>query len=380
MTKLNSAGTALVYSTYIGGSSNESGYSIAVDSSGNAYITGYTNSANFPTTAGADQTLFGGGSGDAFVTKLNSAGTVLYSTYLGRSNWDYGYGIAVDSSGNAYITGFTADIAGTNSSINFPTTAGAYQTLFGGGYSDAFVSKLNFPTDTTTTTTTTTTSTNTFEGTYTTTGLTIHLGHSSTTLSGTFSTGSLSGNLGGFVDSNGRAYVWAWFDSQTEGSAALAGSLSFDFVGTSTGSASESRGTFSFGGGKSSGGTLSDFVLSGMTKSSLSGSTTTSNSSTSTASYAGTYTTSGLTIILTQAGSTLTGAFSAGSLSGNLGGFVDSSGRAYVWAWYDSQTAGSAALAGGLSVSGNQGTFSFGGGQSSGGRISDFVLSNMARQ
>ena len=109
--------------------------------------------------------------------------------------------------------------------------------------------------------------------------------------------------------------------------------------------------------------------------------TTSTCTSTATASYAGTYTaSSGFTITLTQAGTTLTGTFSSGSLSGNLGGFVDSSGRAYVWAWFDSQTSGSAALAGSLSISGNQGTFSFGGGQGSGGRISDFVLSNMTKQ
>ena len=208
-----------------------------------------------------------------------------------------------------------------------------------------------------------------FSGTYSTTGLTIHLAQSSSTLSGTFSAGSLSGNLGGFVDTDGRAYVWAWFDSQTSGSAALAGSLSL----------SGNQGTFSFGGGQASGGRLSEIVLSGMTQSALSGSTTTSNISASTANYAGTYTTTGLSITLAQSSTTLSGAFSAGSLSGNLGGFVDSAGRAYVWAWFDSQTSGSAALAGSLSLSGNEGTFSFGGGQGSSGTISQFVLSGMTR-
>ncbi len=135
VSKLNSSGSALVYSTYLGGSSGDSGQGIAVDSSGDAYVTGYTQSSNFPTTAGAFQTSFGGVP-DAFVSKLNSSGSALvYSTYLGGSSFDSGQGIAVDSSGDAYVTGYT-------SSSNFPATAGALQTTFGGG-ADAFVSKLN---------------------------------------------------------------------------------------------------------------------------------------------------------------------------------------------------------------------------------------------
>ncbi|MBI5181593.1 MAG: SBBP repeat-containing protein [Nitrospirae bacterium] len=107
---------------------------MAVDSSGNAYVTGYTGSTNFPTTAGAYDTA-SNGYYDAFVTKLNAAGTALvYSTYLGGSNYDYGYGIAVDSSGNAYVTGYTY-------STDFPTTAGAYDTASNGGY-DAFLAKI----------------------------------------------------------------------------------------------------------------------------------------------------------------------------------------------------------------------------------------------
>ena len=97
-----------------------------MDSSGNAYVTGYTDSTNFP-TANAFQAAFGGGNGDAFVTKLNAAGSALvYSTYLGGSGDDAGSGIAVDSSGNAYVTGHTT-------STNFPT-ANAFQVWrFGGG-------------------------------------------------------------------------------------------------------------------------------------------------------------------------------------------------------------------------------------------------------
>jgi hypothetical protein len=136
--KLNPTGTALVYSTYLGGTGNDYGQGIAVDAAGDAYVTGLTASANFPTTPGAYQRSFGGGSGyDAFVTQLNPTGTALvYSTYLGGSNHDYGDGIAVDAAGNAYVTGGT-------SSANFPTTAGALRTSYGAVYGNAFVTKLN---------------------------------------------------------------------------------------------------------------------------------------------------------------------------------------------------------------------------------------------
>ncbi|HTD47799.1 MAG TPA: SBBP repeat-containing protein [bacterium] len=130
VTKID-AGGAPVYSTYLGGNVEEIGYGIAVDGSGNAYVTGATDSTNFPTTAGA----YGGGV-DAFVTKLNPSGSALiYSTYLGGSGDDWGQGIAVDGSGAAYVTGHT-------SSTNFPT-ANAFQATYGGGASDAFVAKIN---------------------------------------------------------------------------------------------------------------------------------------------------------------------------------------------------------------------------------------------
>ena len=140
VTKVNSAGSALVYSTYLGGSSStiagNLGESIAVDSSGNAFVTGATGSPNFPTTPGAYQTALVG-FGNAFVTKLNSTGTaLLYSTYLGAGT-DSGQGIAADSTGNAYV-------AGTTAQANFPTTSGAYQTTCTtGGFATTFVTKLN---------------------------------------------------------------------------------------------------------------------------------------------------------------------------------------------------------------------------------------------
>ena len=141
VTKLSADGSTLVYSTYLGGNSEDDGYGIAVDSSGNAYVTGMTASTAYPTTPGAYQTTLQGGNyygGDAFVTKLNADGTALvYSTYLGGTNVDQANGIAIDSSGNAYVAGFT-------SSGNFPTTPGAFQTTISTGTStDAFVTELN---------------------------------------------------------------------------------------------------------------------------------------------------------------------------------------------------------------------------------------------
>ena len=129
----------LSYSTYVGGSSNDRGNSIAVDSDGNAYITGYTYSANLPTTAGVLQIANGGASQtqDVFVAKLNAAGTALiYSTYLGGTSDDLGNGIAVDASGNAYVTG-------TTGSSNFPVSAGAFQQTNPAGWYKGFVAKLN---------------------------------------------------------------------------------------------------------------------------------------------------------------------------------------------------------------------------------------------
>src|SRR5438128_982013 len=128
----------LTYSTYLGGTGFDEGFGIAVDSLGQAYVTGVSASLDFPMTAGAFQPRFAGGSRDAFVTKLNPTGAALaYSTYLGGTGDENGFGIAVDATGNAYVTGLT------NSNLDFPTTAGAFQRSSAGGISDAFVTKLN---------------------------------------------------------------------------------------------------------------------------------------------------------------------------------------------------------------------------------------------
>lgn len=140
VTKLNSSGSALVYSTYLGGASDEPYWSasIAVDRDGYAYITGTTLSSNFPVTPGAYQMALKGFS-DAFVTKLNLDGSgLIYSTYLGGTSDDgayYGDAIEVDSGGHAYVTGFTY-------SMDFPHTPGAFQPTLKGGY-NAFVTKFN---------------------------------------------------------------------------------------------------------------------------------------------------------------------------------------------------------------------------------------------
>jgi len=143
VTKLNPTGTALVYSTFLGGDCDDSANGLAVDGSGNAFITGTTSSTDFPVTQGAFQTTNRGYT-KAFVTKLNPAGSALvYSTYLGGSGGTYagdsGYALALDSSGDAYI-------AGASYSADFPVTPGAFQTknkAVASGGPNAFLTKLN---------------------------------------------------------------------------------------------------------------------------------------------------------------------------------------------------------------------------------------------
>lgn len=151
MTKLNPAGSGIIYSTYLGEYEHVFGQAIAVDGNGNVYVTGRTGPnitptvtitppaappPPFPITGTAFQTAYGGGSSNAFVTKIDATGTtVLYSSYLGGNTEDIGYGIALDSSANAYVTGLTY-------STNFPTTAGALQAT-NGGAGDAFAAEVN---------------------------------------------------------------------------------------------------------------------------------------------------------------------------------------------------------------------------------------------
>jgi hypothetical protein len=140
VTKLNSTGTHLVYSTWLGGASADFASAVALDSANNAYVTGGTGSKTFPFTPGAFQTSCNsctGGLYNAFVTVINAAGSsYIYSTYLGGTQNDEGLGIAVDSSGDAYVTGETS------SSTSFRLQS-ALQPTYGGGSSDAFVTKFN---------------------------------------------------------------------------------------------------------------------------------------------------------------------------------------------------------------------------------------------
>jgi Beta-propeller repeat/FG-GAP-like repeat len=135
VTKINAAGSSVAYSTYLGGSANDTAFGIAVDADGDAYVAGETHSTNFPVTTGAFQTTLKG-THNGFVTKLSAAGSALtYSTYLGGSNEDTAASVVVDSSGDAYVVGRTT-------STNFPVTTGAFQTTEQGNQ-DGFVTKLN---------------------------------------------------------------------------------------------------------------------------------------------------------------------------------------------------------------------------------------------
>ncbi len=135
LTKLYADGT-LAYSTFLGGTKEDLGYGIAVDSSGSAYITGFTYSLDFPRSAGAFCTTHSSGAMDAFITKINTVTkTLAYSTLLGRENSNSGTAIAVDSSGSAYVTGWTY-------SSDFPVSTTPFQSIYR-GMQDAFVLKLN---------------------------------------------------------------------------------------------------------------------------------------------------------------------------------------------------------------------------------------------
>lgn len=138
VTKFNATGSQLIYSTYFGGSNEDVGNDIAVDSSENVYLTGQTNSTDFPTWNPAQP--FSRGSRDAFVAKLDSSGSqLLYSTYLGGSGSDTGQGITVTKGAKKRVSAY---VIGKTTSIDFPTV-NAFQQVYGGGAYDAFVAKLN---------------------------------------------------------------------------------------------------------------------------------------------------------------------------------------------------------------------------------------------
>ena len=141
---MSPAGDAPVFSTYLGGSVFEEAFGIAVDSAGNIYVAGHALSEDFPTTPGVFQPDFlGGGPGrfesDGFVVKLDPSvccdASLVYSTFLGGTEQDTPLGLALDALGNAYVTGIT-------NSSDFPTTAGAFQTVFRGGFSDVFITEI----------------------------------------------------------------------------------------------------------------------------------------------------------------------------------------------------------------------------------------------
>ena len=132
LAKYNATGS-LVFSTYLGGSKNDQSGDIAVDGLGNSYVTGYTYSNNFPMKNAYDNT-FGGGNYDAFVAKFDSNGSLVFSTYYGGNSEENGQKIAIDQSGNLFITGYTT-------SNNLPMI-NAYNATYGGS-NDVFVAKFN---------------------------------------------------------------------------------------------------------------------------------------------------------------------------------------------------------------------------------------------
>ena len=139
--KISADGTTLKYSTYLGGSGLDAATGIALDGGGNIYVTGYTNSKDFPVTPGVVQNHINGKLFDAFVAKISPTGALLYSTYLGGTYLDAANAIAVDAAGNAHVAGYTC-------SFDFPTKK-AFQPFLDGGPpgcftgQDAFVTKLN---------------------------------------------------------------------------------------------------------------------------------------------------------------------------------------------------------------------------------------------
>ena len=134
--KLDSTGSSLIFSTYIGGTYEDFGEGLCIDDSGNVYVTGRTYSSDFPTTSGAYDTTHNGGTTDIFVLKLNATGSALhYSTFIGGNSGEHAWSICIDGNGSSYVTGMTG-------SQDFPTTQGAYDTTYG-GINEGFILKVN---------------------------------------------------------------------------------------------------------------------------------------------------------------------------------------------------------------------------------------------
>ena len=148
---LNASGSALSYLITVGGRDIDVGNAIAVDPAGNAYVTGSTRSPDFPTTPGAFDRDYASDlacspaylyCGHAFVLKVGAGGAIVYSTLLGGAGGDWGRSIAVDAAGSAYVAGHTSSDNRHPALKPFPTTAGAFQPVYGGGLNDGFVTKL----------------------------------------------------------------------------------------------------------------------------------------------------------------------------------------------------------------------------------------------
>ena len=141
--RMNAEGSALIYSTYLGGNGYDFTFALTPDGAEEVVVAGYTRSSNFPTTEGAYQERFGGGGRDAFIARLNlpeqGQSALIYSTYLGRSGDELAYALAPDGEGGVVVTGST-------NSQNFPTSVGAYQRDFGGGYWNAFITRIDMST------------------------------------------------------------------------------------------------------------------------------------------------------------------------------------------------------------------------------------------